>query len=226
RGLECRVRERRTPPIHERYSDHGSSEHPVFRHADTGVRHGGMRHRHRRVPGARGYGTDPPGGRIPATGTAPAARRLRGGGPNRDARGHTGCRRHAGTTAAGQWRIDVGERIRTEPLQIDELVQQTRAPEAGSLAIFAGTVRCENDAKEVVGLEYTAYEPLAERELERLERDTEQRFGVTVCRLQHRIGPLQIGDTSVLVVVRAPHRAEAFAAARHALDTLKQTVPG
>jgi len=119
----------------------------------------------------------------------------------------------------------VGERIRTEPLQIDELVQQTRAPEAGALAIFAGTVRCENDAKEVVGLEYTAYEPLAERELERLERDTEQRFGVTVCRLQHRIGPLQIGDTSVLVVVRAPHRAEAFAAARHAIDTLKQTVP-
>lgn len=116
-------------------------------------------------------------------------------------------------------------RIQTEPLSFDALLADTQSPETGALAIFAGTVRRHNAGREVTALEYTVYEPLAERRLAEIEREAEQRFGVTCCRIRHRIGPLAIGDTSVLVVVRAPHRAEAFAAARYAIDTVKHAVP-
>lgn len=117
------------------------------------------------------------------------------------------------------------ERIRREPLSLDALLTVTQSPATGALTIFAGTVRRHNGGREVTALEYSVYEPLAERRLEEIEREAERRFGVTCCRIQHRVGPLDIGDTSVLIVVRAPHRAEAFAAARYAIDTVKHTVP-
>ncbi|HET7370778.1 MAG TPA: molybdenum cofactor biosynthesis protein MoaE [Gammaproteobacteria bacterium] len=119
----------------------------------------------------------------------------------------------------------MAERILTEPLNLDVLLAATQSPDAGALSVFAGTVRRHNDGREVAALEYSVYEPLAERRLAEIEREAEQRFGVTCCRIQHRVGQLEIGDTSVLVVVRSPHRSEAFAAARYAIDTVKHTVP-
>lgn len=117
----------------------------------------------------------------------------------------------------------MGEYIQTDALNLDPLLAATQSPQDGALIVFAGTVRRHNEGKEVASIEYSAYEPLAERQLRDIENETTQRFHVTTCRIQHRIGPMAIGDTSILVVVRAPHRAEAYAASRHALDTVKHT---
>lgn len=115
--------------------------------------------------------------------------------------------------------------IQTGPLGLDALLAATQSPEDGALAVFAGTVRDHNDGKQVATIEYTVYEPLAERQIADIEREAIKRFGVTSCVIRHRVGPMDIGDISVLIVVRSPHRAEAFAASRYAIDTVKHAVP-
>jgi molybdopterin synthase catalytic subunit len=115
--------------------------------------------------------------------------------------------------------------LQEEPLTLDALLEETADPECGALAVFGGTVRRHNEDKEVTRLDYSVYEPLAKKALADIERETEHRFGVTACRIRHRVGRLEIGELSVLVVVRAPHRAEAFEAARYAIDTVKHDVP-
>ncbi|WP_440996502.1 molybdenum cofactor biosynthesis protein MoaE [Arhodomonas sp. SL1] len=111
------------------------------------------------------------------------------------------------------------------PLDLASLLGETDDPRCGALVVFEGVVRDHHDGRGVAGMEYTAYEPLARRELEALEQEARERFGVPVCRIVHRLGRLGIGEASVLVVVRAPHRRDAFDAARYAIDTLKQRVP-
>lgn len=119
----------------------------------------------------------------------------------------------------------MGRHIQTAPLRVDDLLAETQAPEDGALIVFAGTVRRYNDGKEVASIEYTSYEPVAERQLSEIETAAEQRFGVTSCRIQHRLGPMEIGDASILIVVRSPHRREAYQASRYAIDTVKHAVP-
>lgn len=115
--------------------------------------------------------------------------------------------------------------IQTEPLSTDALIAETWSPEDGALIVFAGTVRQHNGGKEVASIEYSAYEPVAERQLREIEQEAEHRFNVTRCRIQHRLGSMDIGDTSVLIVVCSPHRAEAYAASRYAIDIVKHRVP-
>lgn len=112
-----------------------------------------------------------------------------------------------------------------DPLELDTLLNETDSPECGALVVFAGTVRRHNEGQQVTDLSYSVYQPLAEKALADIEQDTLARFEVSSCRIRHRVGDLKIGDMSVLVVVRAAHRADAFEAARHAIDTVKQTVP-
>lgn len=115
--------------------------------------------------------------------------------------------------------------LSAEPLDLAALLADTMQPDSGALVVFGGTVRNENDGRGVSGMEYTAYAPLAEKVLAEIEQAIVQQFKVQKCRIVHRVGELAVGDLSVLVVVRAAHREEAFAAARHAIDTLKQRVP-
>lgn len=117
------------------------------------------------------------------------------------------------------------DHLQDASLELDALLEETANPECGAVVVFGGTVRLHNDGREVTRLDYSVYAPLAEKALADIERDTERRFGVSSCRIRHRIGALDIGELSVLVVVRAPHRGEAFDAARFAIDTLKHTVP-
>lgn len=117
------------------------------------------------------------------------------------------------------------EHLQDTRLEMDDLLDETASPECGALVVFGGTVRLYNDDREVTRLDYSVYAPLAEKALSEIERETERRYGVTACRIRHRLGELAVGEMSVLVVVRAPHRAEAFEAARYAIDTLKHTVP-
>lgn len=115
--------------------------------------------------------------------------------------------------------------LQTEPLDIDTLLEETQDAESGALIVFSGTVRNHHAGKGVTRLEYTAHAALVEQVLAELEQETIERFGVRQCRIVHRQGVLDIGEDSVLVVVRSAHRAQAFEAARYAIDELKQRTP-
>jgi molybdopterin synthase catalytic subunit len=115
-------------------------------------------------------------------------------------------------------------RLREGALDLKEWLSKPAPPECGALAVFAGTVRNVHEGRAVRGLNYSAYAPLAEARLAQIERETAQRFQVHV-EVAHSVGELQIGDVSVVVVVRAGHRGAAFEACRWTIDTIKQAVP-
>jgi len=94
----------------------------------------------------------------------------------------------------------------------------------GALVTFAGTVRDNSLGKRVVGIEYTAYEPLALSELRRIAHQTEQ-SRLCACAIAHRLGPVPIGQASVFIAVASAHRQEAFEACRSAIETIKTSVP-
>ncbi|NLX08779.1 MAG: molybdenum cofactor biosynthesis protein MoaE [Chloroflexi bacterium] len=111
------------------------------------------------------------------------------------------------------------------PLQLEPLLAETEDPASGALVIFYGTVRNENDGQPVHSMTYEAHATLAEKVLAEIEQEALERFGVRRCRIQHRIGTLQLGETSVLIVVRAAHRDAAYRASRYAIDAIKQRAP-
>lgn len=115
--------------------------------------------------------------------------------------------------------------LSAQPLALEPLLAAGLFPECGGLAVFAGTVRNANAGKPVLRLRYSAYAPLAERLMREIETETQVRFDVPYCRVVHRLGLLQIGDVAIYCVARAPHRAEAFAACRYAVDAVKHQVP-
>ena len=119
----------------------------------------------------------------------------------------------------------MGRWITENPLDLNQLLQETADPGSGGLVIFCGTVRNENDGKRVRAITYEAHTSLAEKVLREIEEEVLSRFDVRRCRIQHRVGMLPLGEPSVIVVVRAAHRAQAFEAARHAIDELKQRAP-
>lgn len=110
------------------------------------------------------------------------------------------------------------------PLDAGALARFVAGPEMGAVVTFSGDVRRENRGRDVGYLVYEAYRPMAVRELARIARRAVERHG---CRIAifHRLGRLEIGETSVVVAVSCAHRGEAFDACREAIDTLKQTVP-
>jgi molybdopterin synthase catalytic subunit len=95
----------------------------------------------------------------------------------------------------------------------------------GALCLFVGVVRNESQGRRVERLEYEAYEEMALPLMEEITAETRRRFPVSEVRLVHRLGRLEIGEASVAIAVASPHRAEAFAASRFAIDTLKAKVP-
>jgi molybdopterin synthase catalytic subunit len=112
-------------------------------------------------------------------------------------------------------------RILTTPLSLDALLAETEDDGSGALIIFAGTVRNQNEGQPVAGMTYEAHTELAEKTLAEIEAEAIAQFGARHCRIQHRIGRLALGEASVLVVVRAAHRAQAYEASRYAIDQLK-----
>ncbi|HLI64608.1 MAG TPA: molybdenum cofactor biosynthesis protein MoaE [Terriglobales bacterium] len=116
-------------------------------------------------------------------------------------------------------------RIVSEPIQTTPLVAAIKRPEDGAIAIFDGIVRNESRGRRTLYLDYTAYEPMALAQMEELARQALERFAIRDVRLVHRVGRLQIGESSVLIAVAAAHRAAAFDACRWLIDTLKTRVP-
>ena len=111
-----------------------------------------------------------------------------------------------------------------ESLRLEALARGT-PPDCGALAVFAGVVRNHADGRAVRRLCYTAYAPVAEALLAQIETEVCASFRATQCRIEHRLGSLEIGDIALFCAVHAPHRAEAFAALRAAVDAVKHRVP-
>ncbi|ABM62128.1 molybdenum cofactor biosynthesis protein MoaE [Halorhodospira halophila] len=116
-------------------------------------------------------------------------------------------------------------RVTDDPIALEPLLTETADPSAGALVVFGGTVRDHHEGRRVAAIAYSAYRPMAERVLAELEAEVTERYGVQACRIVHRVGELAVGEESVVVVVRAAHRAEAFEAGRYAIDTLKVRAP-
>lgn len=115
--------------------------------------------------------------------------------------------------------------IRDAALSVDEALAHVRRPGAGGLAVFVGVVRDENDGRSVTRLDYSAYDSMAKKEMDRIAEEIEREMdGVRVCAI-HRIGSLEVGDAAIICAASAPHRAEAFTACRALIDRIKARVP-
>jgi MoaE-MoaD fusion protein len=112
-----------------------------------------------------------------------------------------------------------------ERIESEKLVSDARSGEDGAIVVFDGVVRNNSRGRATLHLDYEAYEEMALAEMRRLAAEAKEKFGVRQVVLLHRLGRLQIGETSVLIVVASAHRAQAFDACRWLIDTLKQIVP-
>lgn len=112
------------------------------------------------------------------------------------------------------------------PLELERLLEETADRECGGLVIFSGDIRRSNAGREdVIAMEYEAHGPIAARVLREIEEEICARFEVRRCRIQHRLGRVELGESSVLVVCRAVHRDAAFRGARYGIDELKERAP-
>ena len=96
---------------------------------------------------------------------------------------------------------------------------------AGGTVMFVGTIRNRNEGKAVSGLRYDVYRKMAEKKMLEIESQAKARWPVKKLYMVHRYGNLRVGEVSVVVAVSCEHRAEAFEAARFAIDAIKRTVP-
>ena len=123
-------------------------------------------------------------------------------------------------------------RITAEPLDVNAVVAEVADERAGGIASFVGTTRIESRGRTVRYLEYEAYPEMAEDVMAQIADDLKRRYDLCEVAIHHRIGrvgigetSVAIGETSVAIAVSAPHREDALAACKDAIDTLKETVP-
>jgi molybdopterin synthase catalytic subunit len=112
-----------------------------------------------------------------------------------------------------------------EPIGAEKLVADAKSGEDGAVVVFDGIVRNHSRGRRTLHLDYEAYEEMAVRQMRELGRQARERFGVRRVAMVHRLGRLEIGETSILIVVASAHRSAAFEACRWLIDTLKHTVP-
>jgi molybdopterin synthase catalytic subunit len=116
-------------------------------------------------------------------------------------------------------------KIFAEPLNTEAGIAWASSPDCGAVTVFIGTVRNATKGKQVLQLEFEAYEKMALLEMEKIAVAILKKWPVYKILMHHRTGVLQVGEAPVLIVVAAAHRDAAFDACRYAIDTLKQTVP-
>ena len=116
-------------------------------------------------------------------------------------------------------------RLTTDPLDIGKIARQVVPPECGATVTLDGYVRQFTKGRETLYLVYEAYEPMALKEMEKLTAAAREQFEISHISIVHRLGRLEIGETSVVIAVAAPHRKAAFAACEWLIRELKRTVP-
>jgi molybdopterin synthase catalytic subunit len=112
-----------------------------------------------------------------------------------------------------------------DPITPETLIRSVRHAHDGAVVTFDGCVRNHSHGRATLYLEYEAYESMALEKMREIAASLHVQFAIDSVAIAHRLGRLEIGDTSVFIAVSAPHRKAAFEACRHAIDTLKKTVP-
>jgi molybdopterin synthase catalytic subunit len=116
-------------------------------------------------------------------------------------------------------------RLSGEPLSLDAAVDEVRSDRAGAIATFIGTTRVQSRGHTVLHLDYEAYEEMAEQIMADIAEEQKHRYDLCEIAIHHRTGRVDIGEASVVIAVSAPHRQDALAACKEAIDTLKGRVP-
>lgn len=119
--------------------------------------------------------------------------------------------------------IDI--QIFDHPLQPQICIDWVTSESTGGIATFIGTVRNQTKGKEVVRLEFEAYESMALSEMQKIALQASEKWPINKILIHHRVGHLSITDIAVIIAVSTPHRKAAFEACQFAIDTLKETVP-
>ena len=116
-------------------------------------------------------------------------------------------------------------RITDQPINVQEVIDSVMAPSSGAVNLFIGTVRSQTASRDVIQLEFEAYESMAIKEMEKISAAIIKKWPVDKVSMVHRTGTLKVGEIAVVIAVSTPHREEAFHATKYAIDTLKKTVP-
>lgn len=131
-----------------------------------------------------------------------------------------GSGKESGTAPESHFASIVRDKIDTQ-----QVLEKIKRPEDGAAVVFEGVVRNHSRGRRALYLDYEAYEEMALKQMESLAAQALAQFEIRDARIVHRLGRLQIGEASVLIVVASAHRAAAFDACRWLIDTLKRTVP-
>ena len=115
--------------------------------------------------------------------------------------------------------------ITSKPIDPAKVLESVMDDSAGGIVLFIGTIRKTNRGRAVVAVDYEAYKLMADLRIGDLEQEVRKRWEVRALTLIHRVGTLKVGEVSVAVAVSAAHRAEAFEAARFAIDRIKKSLP-
>ena len=116
-------------------------------------------------------------------------------------------------------------RLSDQALSLDAVVEEVADERAGAIATFTGTTRIESRGRTVRWLDYEAYAEMAEDVMAGIATQLQERFDLCAVAIHHRVGRVGIGEPSVVIAVSAPHRADALAACKDAIDVLKESVP-
>lgn len=116
-------------------------------------------------------------------------------------------------------------RLTRDPIPTHNLSQELKASEDGAVVVFEGIVRDNSRGKKTLYLEYEGYEPMALQKMEEIRSEVKKKFSIDRVGMIHRLGRLEIGETSVAMIVTSAHRRAAFEACHYAIDRLKQIVP-
>lgn len=119
----------------------------------------------------------------------------------------------------------IGIRLVHEAIDPGALIKAVAAADTGAVSLFLGTVRKMNEGRAVAALRYSAYSEMAETELVRIADEMRDQFGVTSAVIEHRLGPLEIGDIAIGIAAAHEHRAPAIASVAYAMDEIKRRVP-
>jgi molybdopterin synthase catalytic subunit len=116
-------------------------------------------------------------------------------------------------------------RLTRDAIPTNDLARQLKAPEDGAVVVFEGIVRDNSRGKKTIYLEYEAYEPMALQKMDEIIHEVKQKFSIDRLGMIHRLGKIEIGESSVAIIVTSAHRRAAFEACHYAIDRLKQIVP-
>lgn len=119
--------------------------------------------------------------------------------------------------------IDI--KLSATALDVQACIALVQSPETGGIDVFIGTVRNHTKGKEVLRLEFEAYESMAVQQMQLIAEQAAEKWKLHHIAVHHRTGVLEVGEIPVVIAVSASHRGDAFDACRYIIDTLKQTVP-